>query len=106
MEILNKEILNKNKSKSEFDNLISNYFLMKIFEYIPKRKSLLIPKYNKKIQKRLNINIQDYKEYSEIEIEIIPIINKNGRFINISNDENKKYYHIYINDEKEEIKKN
>ena len=74
---------------------------------IKRNKSLSIIKYNKKIQKRLNINIKDYKEYSEIytsiEIEIIPIKNKYGRFINIKGD--KSYYHIYFNDDKKEIKK-
>ena len=65
---------------------------------------LQIIKYNKIIQKRLNININDYKKYYEtIEIEIIPIKDKYGKFINI--DENDKlYYHIYFNDNKEEIK--
>ena len=31
-----------------------------------KKKSLDIIKYNKNIQKRINISIKDYKEYSEI----------------------------------------
>ena len=39
-----------------------------------KNKSLEIIKYNKKLQKRLNLNIKDYKEYTElyssIEIEL------------------------------------
>ena len=67
---------------------------------------LYIVKYNKKIKKRLNINIDDYKEYSElIEIEIKPINNEYGKFINIK-DEDKLYYHIYFNNNKEEIKRN
>ena len=53
------------------------------------------------------MSVKDYKEYSEtftpIEIEIIPKKGKYGTFINI--DENDKlYYHIYFNDNKEEIK--
>ena len=72
-----------------------------------KKKKLAIVKYNKKIQNRLNLSIKNYKEYSEtftpIEIEIIPVKGKYGEFINI--DENDKlYYHIYFNDNKEEIK--
>ena len=110
MEILNihqnkNKILNENELKIKFDNLKSDYFLKKIFEKIQKRKSLLIINYNKKIQKRLNITIKDYIGYSGIEIEIIPMSNKYGRFINIPKDEGKKYYHIYFNDENEEIKK-
>ena len=69
-----------------------------------KKKKLEIVKYNKRIQNRLNLDVKDYKEYyEEIEIEIIPIKGKYGRFININkNDE--LYYHIYFNDNKKEIK--
>ena len=60
------------------------------------------------IKNRININIKDYKEYSEIyssiEIEIKPVKNKYGKFINMN--ENEIYYHIYFNDNKEEIKRN
>ena len=48
----------------------------------------------------------DYKEYTQIEIEIIPnkcSTNNKNNFINIKN--SKGYYHIYFNDNKEEIKK-
>ena len=45
-----------------------------------KKKSLDIIKYNKIIKDRININIKDYKEYSEIyssiEIEIKLVNNK------------------------------
>ena len=45
-------------------------------------------KYNKNIKNRINININDYKEYSEkyssIEIYIKPVKNKYGKFININ----------------------
>ena len=74
---------------------------------MPKKKKLEIVKYNKKVQKRLDLGVKDYKEYSEtftpIEIEIIPTKDKYGRFINI-NKNDKLYYHIYFNDNKEEIK--
>ena len=76
---------------------------------LQKNKSLGIIKYNKKIQNRLNINIEDYKKYLEIftpiEIEIIPKENIYGIFINIKKEE-ELFYHIYFNDSKEEIKKN
>ena len=58
------------------------------------------------MKKRINININDYKEYSElIEIEIKLVKNKYGKFINIK-DEDIKYYHIFFNNNREEIKKN
>ena len=73
-----------------------------------KKKSLDIIKYNKKIKERINLSIKDYKEYSEIyssiEIEIKPVNNKFGKFINMN--ENEIYYHIYFNDNKEETKRN
>ena len=76
---------------------------------ILKKKALDIIKYNKKIKDRINISIKDYKEYleiySSIEIEIKPVNNKYGRFININKD-NEMYFHIYFNDNKEEIKRN
>ena len=89
------------------ENIKSRYILSKIYDNMTKKKKLEIVKYNKKIQNRINLSIKNYKEYSEsftpIEIEIIPTKGKYGKFINI--DENDKlYYHIYFNDNKEEIK--
>ena len=89
------------KSKDKLNNIKSDYFLQKICDYLNRKKSLEIFKYNKNIQKRLNININNYKEYSEIyssiEIELMPIENNDGKlFINIPEDE-KKYFHIYFN---------
>ena len=49
------------------------------------------------------MSVNDYKEYGEIEIEIIPKKGKYGEFINI-NENDELYYHIYFNDNKEEIK--
>ena len=103
------EKYNQIKSKNKFKNIKNNYILRKVFNVIHKRISLEIIKYNINIQKRLNININNYKEFSElyssIEIEIIPIQNKYGSFINIDKEEDKKYFHIYFNDNTEEIKK-
>jgi len=83
------------------NNLKSDYFIIKLFEYISKRKSLKTIKYNKKIQKRIDINIKDYKyyskKYSSIELEIIPMKGKYVKFINIK-EKDKEYYHIYFND--------
>ena len=93
------------QSNSILQNIKSNYFLERIYNNILKKKSLEIVKYNKKIQNRINLSIKDYKEYSEkfssIEIEIIPCNNEYGQFINIKEDE-KLFYHIFINDNKEE----
>ena len=85
------------------DNIKSRYILSKIYNNMTKKKKLKIVKYNKKIQNRLNLDVKDYKEYCEIDIEIIPTKDKYGKFINI-NENDKLFYHIYFNDNNEEIK--
>ena len=96
----------KTKSKVGFENLKSNFIFKKILEYMKKNKSLEIIKYNKKLQKRLNLSINDYKEYYlSIEIELKIVDDKYGKFINIP-DKDKEYYHIYFNNSNEEIKRN
>ena len=97
------------KSFAKYGNIKADYFLQKIFDNLEKKKTLEIVKNNKNIKKRIHLNINDYKEYSEkyssIEIEIKPVNNKYGKFINIK-EEDKKYYHIYFNNKEEEIKRN
>jgi len=103
------EKLNLIKSKNKLINIKSDYFLQKLFNNMQKRISLKIIKCNMNIQKRINVNINTYKDFSEIfssiELEIIPIQNKYGPFIRIK-EEDLKYFHIYFNNNKEEeIKK-
>ena len=106
---MNEKKVNQKKSMDMLLNLKNNYFLQKLFNNLEKRKILEIIKYNKNIKKRINININDYKEcsekYSSIEIEINPVINKYCKFINIKKEE-EIYYHIYFNNNKKEIKRN
>ena len=89
------------------ENIKSRYILSKIYNNMTIKKKLVIIKYNKRIQNRLNLSVKDYKEYSEtftpIEIEIITAKDKYGKFIKV-NENDKLYYHIYFNDNKEEIK--
>ena len=91
------------KPNTIIENIKSRYILSKIYDNIPKIKKLLIFKYNKRIQNRLNLSAKDYKEYCEIEIELIPTKDIYGKFIYIKEND-KLYYHIYFNDNKEEIK--
>ena len=97
------------KLKDIMQNLKSGYILQKIFNNLPLKKSLNLIKYNKKIKKRLKMNINNYKEYSEkyssIELEILPVNHNYGQFINIKRG-NEKYYHFYSNNDKKEIKRN
>ena len=90
-------------TNNQLKNVKSDYFIQKFFGYMPKRKSLETVRYNKSIQKRLNINFNHYKayseEYSSIELDIIPMEVEYGKFINIK-EEDKKFIHIYFNDNK------
>ena len=52
-------------SNNQLRNLKSDYFIQKLFEYISERKLLETIRYNKSIQKRIYININHYKAYSE-----------------------------------------
>ena len=106
------EKVNNIKLKDYFSNVRSDYILRIFFNCIAKKKTLRIVKFNKNIQKRLDISINDYKEYSQIhssiEIEIKCDDGKYGKFINIKNEE-RKYFHIYFtyyNNSKEEINRN
>ena len=90
-------------ANNQLKNVKSDYFIQKFFGYMSERKYLETIRYSKSIQKRINININHYKayseEYSSIELDIIPMKGKCCKFINI-NKEDKKYIHIYFNDNK------
>ena len=102
-----KTIKSTDVKKNIYKNIKSGYILKQIFDNIPENKLYKIIKINKNIQKRLNININNYiKLHNKIILEIFPI-NKEDRnnFINILIPE-KPFYHIYFNnDERKEINK-
>ena len=100
-----------NQAMIDIQNIRSKYILEKILANLSKNKFLKIVKYNKRIQSRLGLSINDYKDYvdkfSTIVMEIIPNKRINdplgrGRFFHFKQEE-EKYYHIYCNDKKEEI---
>ena len=109
--LVSKEKVEKNQMKSidKFINVKSYYILQKVYNNLKTKKTLNIIKYNNSIKNRIKININNYKEYSEkyssIEIEIKLVDNVYGKFINYKK-EDEKYYHIYFNNNKEEIKRN
>ena len=79
---------------NQLKNVKSDYFIRKFFGYMAKRKSLETVRYNKSLQKRINININHYKayseEYSSIEFDIIPVKDGCGKFINIKEEDKKR----------------
>ena len=82
-------------------NIKSAYILQIIFGTMEYKRILEIIKYNKNTQYKLNINLNHYKDYSElfssIEIEIIPAQNKYGKFMRSIYDKDEEYYQIYFN---------
>ena len=102
---------NQIKLKNIFKNLKSDYFLKTIFNNLNKKKILEVVKYNKIYKQRLNISINDYKEYSElyssIELEITPYKErKYFYYITDREEKDKLYYHIYFDNISEEINRN
>ena len=100
-------------------NIKSHYFMQLLFSYNKEIKNLKLLKYNKELQKREGINIETYKYFRKIEIEIIPhkeklqclreyIKNPENviyKFINYTN-KDKPYFHIYFNDSELEAYRN
>ena len=85
-------------------NIKSKYILEEIFAYIKQNIILKIIQYNKEFQNKLNIVLYDYKmEFHKIIIELTPAEKLYGKFINISKKTYKDFFHIYFNDNKEEI---
>ena len=98
---------NENISNINKLNKIRNKYLLKtIFDNLLELKQFQLIKYNKKIQNKIEISLQDYQLFKKIIIEIIPIKkNDKNKFINIPK-EKKNYYHIYFNKDKKEMKRN
>ena len=97
------ESSDKSLKDNIFVNIKSNFVLKRIFNILPEKTLLEIIQYNKIIQKRINKDIQDFKKYLNIEIEIIPA--ESGKFINIpKNKSQQSYYHIFFDDSRKEIK--
>jgi len=105
--ISNGEKIQQINSNNKIENIHNHYLWDQIFDYIPVTRKLKIVNYNKNLQKKLNVNIDIYKEYStkysSIEIEVKLVDNKHGKFINTTDNE---FYHIYFDNSKEEVKRN
>ena len=98
------------QSKQNMNNSLmkikSKYILKDIFNFMQSRKLLEIIHYNKQLQRRFDKAIKDYKKIV-IEIELKPFIYGFGlspKFINSKS--SMRYFHIYFNNNKEEINRN
>ena len=102
-----KDKRNPISSKGDLVNIKNIYILKRIINHLEKIKLLKMIKYNKLYQNKLLLTTKDFKEGSEsipIEIEIIPVKNKYGKFINFLLKTDKQYYKIYFNNGIQEIK--
>ena len=99
----NKRKATESSNSSIIIKIRCKYIIEKIFNLFTKKRVLKFLRYNKKILNKMNMSINDYKnyyeEYSVIEFEIFTVKNKFSKFINIKPDE-KKYFHIYFNNKK------
>ena len=86
----------------------SIYFIRKIFNNLNQKRKLEIVNYSNRMQNILKLRLNDYKKYfwtfTPIEIEVKP--SKECKTFICINKGEESYYHIYFNDNKEEIKRN
>ena len=94
--------------KTTLYDIKSKFIFKKIFDNLQYINLLKIINKNKKLQNKLSKDINDYKEYLQTEVEIIPIKDKFrnsiNRYINYSYNKFRSYYHIYLDEKEEEIK--
>ena len=90
-EIEKNQILNKIKSK---------YIIKTIFEKLITKKFLSIISHNKLLQTKMEINLNDYKNYSEIYTTIEIKINTNKKpifkFVNINEKTEENNFTLYL----------
>ena len=83
----------------------SKYILEQVCLNLDKKLLLKLIKHNKKLKSKLNISLDDYKNYGKIVIEIIPTEKLDNEQIFINYEEkNESFYHIYFNKDEKEIK--
>lgn len=98
-----------------YRSINSKYILRLIMtEYLKKKLYFKLIQNNKKIQEIVGINLKDYKEYyrrrffrTEMEIITIDKLEPDVKYFFVKMYENKEYYHIYFdNDKNTQIKRN
>jgi surface protein len=95
----------ESNQRNKLEDIKTDYFLVKLFDMLHKRRALEVIRYNKNIQQRLNKDKKDYEEqFSKIIIEIIPA--DIGLIYFIDNTNKEQFFHFYINENNEELKRN
>ena len=99
--------MDKNNNKSIiWNNVKSKYILKKIFDNLVEDRALNIMRINKALQNKLDIDINTYKEMCKIIIDIYPKRGIEGKLFNKLENTDESYYHIYFDENKEEVKNN
>ena len=105
-----KEAYKNDGKENKLYNINSRYILKHLMGLLSQKKLLQMIRYNKKIQNIMNIGLINYKEYSQIEIELNLFPIEKGKKETFIDDTTYKYcnsyYHIYFDDNKKEIKRN
>ena len=94
------------KKQISWKNIKSKYILRHIFENLEPNLSLNIIRYDKELQNKLDISINNYIKNSRIEIELIPLKNDCGKFMNYGKTFHEYNYHIFFNDNNLEAHRN
>ena len=94
-----------------FKKINSKYIIQKIFKYIDLKRVLELARYNKVIKNKLEVTKKNYENiFNQIKIEIVPKdnleFNENEPNIFINFLGPKNYYHIFFEDNDEEIDRN
>ena len=98
------ESTNKDKNKMKCIKCI--YIFRQLIDNLKEVRLLKLIKYNKKLQKKLNLNINNYMEFQKIKIEL-NTFNAGIKIFFIGMPIFKhSFFHIYFDDDKNEIKKN
>ena len=95
----------KKKVNGILDNVKSKFILKQIICLLPDKKFMKIIQYNKNMQHKLDLSINDYKRFYQIELEIITVPNNYGKFINVTEGEDSNYQ-FFFNNKKNEINRN
>ena len=92
------------KEKNLLKKIHSKYILNLIMDVLKENKRLNLIKYNKILQKKLDIKLENYVEYSKIVIiEIVPLkVLHKTYFINYGSEE-KNYLEIYFDDKRRKV---
>ena len=91
------------------DGIKNNLILKIIIQNISQKICLKLFKYSKKFKNKLNIDKKEYKTYLQIEVELKLVdkehyYNDEIKFINYI--DGRSNYHIYLDNEKNEIQRN